>query len=115
MARSPLELRIWDHYTEEEKSMTLLNAYKNRVLLTDDVKEFLHKDRVNVWATWGFPLVAYGALYITTVTNRSVVYKYPRNYRIYFPAIATAFLWLGWVNYSPFQTTLDKYHYQLSQ
>lgn len=26
--RSPFELRIWHFYTEEEKSITLLNAYK---------------------------------------------------------------------------------------
>lgn len=36
-----LRLRLWFAYTDEEKSLVLLNAYKKRVLKSEDLKSFM--------------------------------------------------------------------------
>lgn len=74
--RSPFELRIWHFYTEEEKSLTLLNAYKQHVLFSEDIKTFLLKDRLNTWAYWGFPPACYALFHYTGVLSPYIANKF---------------------------------------
>ena len=102
MSRSPLEWRIWAFYTEEEKSLTILNAYKHRYLLADDIKSFLFKDRLNVWTTWAFPAVTFGAIYSFGLLNSRIAYRYPKSYQVAIPALASVALWFVWIQANPF-------------
>lgn len=79
--RSPFENRIWQFYTEEEKSITLLNAFKHRHLFSEEVSTFLFRDRVNTWATWGFPIATFAGLYKSGVLKPYIAYKYLRDYK----------------------------------
>jgi hypothetical protein len=79
----------WFHYTGEEKSHLIyngyhiiyftktiiiviiilfmqnyqkINSYLKRVLLSDDVKEFLRDVRIHNWTNFAFPLLCYPVL-----------------------------------------------------
>lgn len=100
--RHPHEFRIWEKYTPEEKSITILNAYKHRYLLPEDIKKFLWLDRLQVWSYWGFPAISYAALFYSGALDSVVAYRLPYRAKYYAPAIVTGALWLAWVNFSPF-------------
>lgn len=98
-----LKLKPWFTLTEEERSYIVYNAYKARVLASDDVKGYLRTTRIHHIANFVFPIVAYPIL------KRSV-FKYASNL-LYFKQTAAqsaawqvAILgasWIAWVNFSP--------------
>lgn len=57
--KSELRLAPWFHYTAEEKSFVIYNAYLKRVLKSDDLKKFSIVNRLVNWNYWFFPVVAY--------------------------------------------------------
>lgn len=59
MAADSLRLKPWFNYTDEERSLVILNAYKKRVLLSEDLKSFLTTNRIHNVSQWIFPVVAY--------------------------------------------------------
>ncbi|CAD8074145.1 unnamed protein product [Paramecium primaurelia] len=105
--RSPFELRIWHFYTEEEKSITLLNAYKQRVLFSEDIKSLLLKDRLNTWSYWGFPAACYALFHYTGALQPYIATKYSLSTQRLIPAAISGILWLGWLHFNPFYNALQ--------
>lgn len=50
MSTESLRLKPWFHYTDEEKSAVILNAYKKRVLKSEDLSSFINANRMHVWS-----------------------------------------------------------------
>lgn len=88
--------------------MTILNGFKNRMLLSEDVQSFLLKDRLNTWSQWGFPAALFSSLYFTGVLKPYLAYKYPIKYLWAVPALITGLATVGWLHYSPFYVSLQK-------
>ncbi|CAD8115260.1 unnamed protein product [Paramecium primaurelia] len=95
--RSPFELRIWHFYTKEEKSISLLNAYNQRVIFSEDIKSFLFKDRLNTLTYLGFPVACYALFHIVEPLSAQ---------RLILAAISGV-LWLDWLHFNPFYYALQ--------
>jgi hypothetical protein len=54
-----LRLKPWFHYTDEERSFVIFQAYKNRILKSEDLTSFMRTNRLLNWSNWLFPLAAY--------------------------------------------------------
>lgn len=99
-------LKPWFALTDEERSFILLNAYKRRILSSDDIKGYLRQVRISNFTQILFPLLAF-PIYKRTV------FRYLSN-PIYFTSTAangfflkTALVggsWYAWLNYNPFYT-----------
>ena len=62
MDKSDLFLKLWFHYTDEERSYVILNAYKRRILKNEELETFMTCNRVLNWTNWLYPVVAYPLL-----------------------------------------------------
>jgi hypothetical protein len=79
-----LRLKVWFHWTDEERSHAIYNAYSRRILKSHEIKNFLMVNRLNNVSNWGFPLLAYPLLNLTLfrmkfaktlfLTNKKIVF-----------------------------------------
>lgn len=58
MSTANLRLKPWFHWTDEERSHAIFNAYEKRILKSADLPSFLTANRLNNLSTWVFPLLA---------------------------------------------------------
>lgn len=101
-------LKPWFVLTEEERSYVAFQAYKARVLSSDEVKGYLRTVRWSNYSNVLFPIIAFPVL-------RKTLFK-AFSSAIYFKANAATSValqgglvglsWLAWVNFSPLYTNV---------
>ena len=102
------KLKPWFALTEEERSFITYQAYKNRVLSSDEVKGYLRTVRFVNASNLIFPIIAFPIL-------KRTAFRLFAN-QIYFKSNAAAsygvqgtvvgLSWLAWINFSPLYTSL---------
>lgn len=56
------EIMPWEFWTEEERSLVIREGYRDLVLSSPEVKQYLNVSRTHFWTQWLVPLGVAGAL-----------------------------------------------------
>lgn len=101
-------LKPWFVLTEEERSFIAFQAYKKRVLASDEVKGYLRQARLVNISNLVFPFVAFPILKRTffKVFSNRFYFKYDRATSYAAQGATIGLSWLAWINFSPFYTSL---------
>jgi hypothetical protein len=73
-----LRLKPWFTLTDEERSFVVYNAYKRRVLKSDEVKDYLREVRISNLTQLIYPIIAYPILnrIVFKAMSRTLYYKW---------------------------------------
>jgi|NOAtaT_7_FD_contig_61_1831954_length_774_multi_6_in_0_out_0_1 hypothetical protein len=103
---SPLLLKPWFHWTDEEKAHAVLEGYHRRVLTSSDIKEsgYLRDIRLHNWTTWLFPLVAWPILKRTLwrYHSQSLLTQGPFHRFVALQIASIGISWAVWLNVNPY-------------
>ncbi|KAL4447059.1 hypothetical protein ABPG74_013911 [Tetrahymena malaccensis] len=110
MSTSNLRLKPWFHWTDEERSHAIYNAYQKRILRSEDLPSFLRANRINNVSTWVFPLIALPlfnqSIFKLRFAQRILLTKPALEWNC-FKIATVAASWLAWLNFSPFYSKLE--------
>jgi len=101
-------LKPWFVLTEEERSFITFQAYKKRVLSSDEVKGYLRQVRLVNASNLIFPIIAFPILKRTffKVFSNRFYFKYDRATSYAAQAGTVGLSWLAWINFSPLYTNM---------
>ena len=110
MSTDNLRLKPWFHWTDEERSHAIFNAYQKRILKSADLPSFLTANRINNFSTWLFPLIAL-PLFNKTLFKagffRKIQLTRPDLDWQALRLVTIAGSWVAWLNFSPFYSRLE--------
>lgn len=95
-------LKTWYLLKDEERSQLLYQAYRHKVLTSEEIKPFLDYVRLSNITQLIWPAIAYPILNATLFKHNIFRYKLSKEMSPAVKISAVAFSWVGWLNYNPF-------------